>query len=110
MPYGTPAQSAARLMPHTVTMYRPSTSAELDPQTVRIDLTASGEVRGAGAVGRFSATLYGAADLDIARGDTFVWPTGSDTQYRVIQVEPPTPGLIQGGNVFTVAYLEALHA
>lgn len=110
MPYGTPAQSAARLMPHTVTMYRPGTSSELDPQTVRIDLTATGEIRGAGAVARFSATMYGAADLDVQRGDTFVWPVGSSTQYKVIQIEPPMTGLAQGGDVFTVAYLESLQA
>jgi len=100
MPYGTPTAAVRRLAPHTVTLRRGGTA--LAPQACRIDLhSPAGEPSGAGGTGRsgagitgrLGASVFGAPDLDIQRGDLFAH---AGIQYRVVQVEPVSDGLIDG--------------
>ncbi|MCE7937110.1 MAG: hypothetical protein DYG90_00620 [Chloroflexi bacterium CFX6] len=108
MPYGSPTGVVTRLSPHTVTLRRGAVT--LAAQDCRIDLHApSGEPSGAGGrpgagiTGRLGASVFGAPDLDIERGDQFVH---EGLQYRVVQVEPVSRGQIDGPT-YVRAYAEA---
>lgn len=112
MPYGTPRVRRAALCPHMVVLYRSGTGA-LDPLTCRVDLPAgqagSSERGQAGAVAVTGVTLYAAQDADVQRGDAFVWPDGSETQYRVTSVAAPATGQIDG-NTFLQAACEVMES
>ncbi len=112
MPYGTPRTRRLALCPHTVVLSRDGVGA-LDPLTCRVDLptgqAGSSERGGAGMVAVTGVALYAAQDADVQRGDAFVWPVGSTTQYRVTGVSAPATGQIDG-NTFIVASCEVMEA
>ncbi|MBK7782315.1 MAG: hypothetical protein IPJ58_16385 [Ardenticatenia bacterium] len=94
------------LCPHSVVLYRKGTGA-LAALTCRVDLPAgqagSSERGQAGAVAVTGVTLYAAQDADVQRGDAFVWPSGSTTQYRVTSVAAPATGQIDGATFLQAA-------
>lgn len=112
MPYGSPRVRRLALCPHTVVLYRTGTGA-LDPLTCRVDLPAgqagSSERGQAGAVAVTGVVLYAAQDADVQRGDAFVWPVGSTTQYRVTSVAAPATGQIDG-ETFLMAACEVMQS
>lgn len=106
MPYGSPRVRRAALSPHSVVLSRDGVGA-LAALACRVDQPAgqagASERTGAGAVAVTAVALYCAQDADIQRGDAFVWPTGSTTQYRVTSVAAPATGQIDGDTMLVAS-------
>ena len=111
-PRGTPAARllAPHMLPHSIVIERrdetDGTYEVLAAQAVRVgNIASAGERSGGGLTPGTGSTVYGAADLDIARGDVFLH---AGIQYRVVMVEAVNLGVADGGEVLTKAAVEAV--